>query len=156
MGEHKLTGCDNSEDPAEKEFRRKNNWHTFMGGTYTALASATFLAVLGKAFQMAIDAANGKALELTPLASVVVAAGTMFGIACGWMATRESTEVRCLGDEHLAYQYEKSKAKQKAQEIAKVSSPSHEEFPDQCRKDGKSWVIASASQQAVQAVGINL
>lgn len=141
MADVKIEGCSAaSSDPVEKEFRKKNLWYSFTSAFYGAFGGAAFFGLLATVVGTLVKVAAGgapaaEAALLFGATPVLVMAGLMaVGTLCVYMSQRESTELRCIQDEHLAYQ--------NAKKLAKQPAPQQEQGLEQApvgRKDGKSW-----------------
>ena len=136
-----------SYDSAECEFRKKNLWHSFNSSIYGAVGTAAFIGLLGKIVQSLVDtaashtAAAGTAAASTgsifALAPMLVMGGLMaLGTFCVYMSQKEYTELRCLGDEHLA----RATAREKAQNLFQAPVVQQTVEHDQnTRADGQRW-----------------
>ncbi len=136
-------------DPVEKEFRRKNQWYSFTGHLYAAVGGAAFIGLLGMIASSLVKVAAGgvagaeAALIFSSPAPMLAMGGLMvLGTACVWMAQREFTELKCIGDEHLAIQ----NARKLQSEVQITKAVEHSQ---NSRADGKSWVsVVNPGQQA--------
>ncbi|MGE0754685.1 MAG: hypothetical protein AB7L92_05945 [Alphaproteobacteria bacterium] len=143
---------DNIVDPAEQEFRKKNQWYSFTGHLYSALGGAAFIGLLGTAAKAVVDLAAGVtgagaifgALPLAVMGGLMV-----IGTACIYMAQKEFTELKCIGDEHLAIQNAKKLTMAPAIPAMEVHQGHH------CsRTDGKSWQeVVASGRGALQEQG---
>lgn len=149
MADPKTNACE-ADDAAEKAFRKKNEWHSFTTAAYGALGMASFFGALSvlangliglaakKAAVQGLGMMEGMAGIVTNVAPMAVIGGLVAaGLAFTYMAQREATELRCLQDEHLAQQNAKEMGHGKAPQVEMQQN--QPEYPDQCRKDGKTW-----------------
>ena len=141
MAEIENKTCPPTNDPAELEFRNKNLHFSFTNSLYSAFGNAAFIGLLGTLVKAAVDVSAGVSAASALFAPVplLVMGGLMaVGTFCIYMSQKEYTELRCLGDQHLARATAKEKVKQLY--LAKNVEPSAEvEHEGNCRADGKQW-----------------
>ena len=148
------------EEQIEKDFRKKNLWHSFMQGTYGALSIAAYMGALGTLATGLITAATTAS---APVVAGVAVAGSIFaplpmlviggllavGTICSYMSQVEGTELKCLQDEHMAQQ----NAMKLTPGLA-VSQSASVDHPKNQRADGKKWqeVVSNPQPQVSQQV----
>jgi len=124
----------------EKDFRKKNLWYSFTGALYGAIGGAAFFGLLATVAQALVKVAAGAVKEgaiFGPVPLLVMGGLMAVGTLCVYMSQREYTELRCLGDQHLAYQNAKQLSSR--QEVGQAQTVEHVQ---NCRADGKKWVQA--------------
>lgn len=142
------------EDPAEVEFRKKNQWYSFTGHLYSALGGAAFIGLLATVVKGLVSLAAA-----TPGTAAATEAAAFFGagplalmgglMAAGaasiYMAQKQFTELKMIGDEHLAVQNAKKLMQPNVQVAAGVIH-----HPQNERSDGKKWQDVVATREAEQ------
>jgi len=143
---------ENKKDQAETLFRKKTLWHSFTSSLYRAFSGACFFGLLSTLVRSAIDLAAGgdaaihagQMFGASPL--LVMGAFGALGTAFVYMAERENTKVKAIGDEHRAMLEAKH-----VQELATEQSQAINAQP--ARADGKPWAqtLQPGEQQMVRA-----
>jgi len=154
-------------DPEEKQFRRKNLWHSFMQAAYGSLAGASFFGALLSISSGVIGLAAGLAKFLgfgagvggagmemaaanafivsNPVTLAALGGLIVTGLAFTYLSQREGTELKVLQDEHTAQQNARAKQLCVEQGICNTA-----EYPQNQRADGKQWqnVVQAPAQAA--------
>ena len=141
--------CAPTDDPVEKDFRKKNLWFSFTGNMYGAFGSAAFIGLLGTMAKAAIDVAAGTASAaaiFAPLPLLIMGGLMAIGAACIYMSQKEYTEARCIGDQHAAIEIAKQKVQALYQGRSAQPVVEHEQ---NSRADGKRWADVVKNDPAI-------
>lgn len=131
------TGPKISDAQSEKEFRKKNLWHSFLTAAYGALGMAAYMGSLATLANGIVGIASGTATAaavFAPLPLLAIGGLALLGTVSTYLSQYEATEVRVLQDEHLAQQNAKSLVPNLGLEQATIP-----EYEQNRRADGRRW-----------------
>jgi hypothetical protein len=129
----------------EKEFRHKNLWYSFTSAMYGVVGGAALFGMAQNIGGMLLHAAAGEATLLSNPLTLLVAAGMgLVGVVATYFSQRELTEQRVIQDEHLACMNARQLGHAKTPEAdvqpaQGLQLAQAQEYPQNCRRDGKPW-----------------
>lgn len=149
MAKPKPIACLDARDPTEQRFRKDSQWYSFTGSLYQAVGGAAFFGLLATVANAVVKVAAGATAEaaiFAPLPLAVMGGMMAIGTLAIYMSQSAYTELRCLNDEHLAYQ--------NAKQLMNQQSPAHEQevlHEQNVRADGKKWshVVRPGADQEI-------